>query len=205
VVADTPRYAQHLSKAEVASFMTPHSSSVEAVESWLAFHNIDRISIGRVGVGSEWVTLRLSVAEAERMLGAKYHIFHHSASGQRVVRTLAYSLPRELHQHIDVIAPTTYFSNLHSMRATNFLQPEIDALVENPAIKDLLPPGVPGAIPEGCETKITPACLRALYKSKDYVPVSTNKNKIGVAGYLNEFASTSDLQVSITRSSNGSI
>lgn len=184
------RYAQHLSKADVASFMTPHSSSVEAVESWLAFHNIDRI--GRVGVGSEWVTLRLSVAEAERLLGAKYHIFHNSASGQRVVRTLAYSLPRELHQHIDVISPTTYFSTLRSMRATSFLQPEIKALVED--IKDVLLPDPTGAIPGSCETMITPACLRALYKTEDYVPVSTDKNKIGIAGYLNEFASTSDLQ-----------
>lgn len=181
--------------------MTPHSSSVEAVESWLAFHNIDRI--GRVGVGSEWVTLRLSVAEAERLLGAKYHIFHNSASGQRVVRTLAYSLPRELHQHINVISPTTYFSTLRSMRATSFLQPEIKALVED--IKDVLLPDPTGAMPGSCETIITPACLRALYKTEDYVPVSTDKNKIGIAGYLNEFASTSDLQVSNTRSSSGSI
>ena len=138
------------------------------------------------------------------MLGAKYHVFHNSASGQRVVRTLAYSLPRELHQHIDVVAPTTYFSTLRSMRATNFLQPEIEALVEDTAIKDVPLPDT-GDIPGDCEAKITPACLRALYKSKDYVPVSTDKNKIGVAGYLNEFASTSDLQVSITCSSNGSI
>ena len=184
--------------------MTPHSSSVEAVESWLACHKIDRTSVGRVGVGGEWVTVRLSVAEAERMLGAKYHIFHNSASGQRVVRTLAYSLPRELHQHIDVVAPTTYFSTLRSMRATNFLQPEIEALVEDPAIEDILL-NPTGAIPESCEKTITPACLRALYKTKDYVPVSTDKNKIGIVGYLDEFASTSDLQVSITHSNNGSI
>ena len=184
--------------------MTPHSSSVEAIESWLACHKIDRTSVGRVGVGGEWVTVRLSVAEAERMLGAKYHIFHNSASGQRVVRTLAYSLPRELHQHIDVVAPTTYFSTLRSMRATNFLQPEIDSLGEDPAV-DIPLADVTGAIPGSCETKITPACLRALYNTKDYVPLSTDKNKIGIAGYLDQFASTSDLQVSITRSNKGSI
>lgn len=184
------RYAQHLSKAEVADFMTPHSSSVEAVESWLSLHTINRTSVGRVGVGGEWVTLRLSVAEAERMLGAKYHIFHNSASGQRVVRTLAYSLPRELHRHIDVVAPTTYFSTLQSMRATNFLQPEIEALVGDPVV---LLSDPTGAIPGSCETRITPACLRALYKTKDYKPVSTDKNEIGIAGYLNEFASYSDL------------
>ena len=187
-----PRYSQHLFRTEVASFLAPHPSSAEAIESWLAFHKIDRTNIGRVGGGNEWVTLRISVAEAERLLGAKYSIYHNPASHQRIIRTLTYSLPRELHQHIDVVAPTTYFGTFQSMRVTHFLQP-LKHLAADPV-------GVPLG---SCQTAITPACLRALYNTEDYVPVSTSKNKIGVTGYLGEFASTSDLQVSIALSSNG--
>ena len=186
------RYSQHLSRTEVASFLAPHPSSAEAVESWLAFHKIDHTSIERFGAGNEWVTLRISVAEVERMLGANYSIYHNPASRQRIIRTLTYSLPHELHQHIDVVAPTTYFGTFHSMRATHFLQPLKYSAAD--------PIGVPLG---SCQTAITPACLRALYNTEDYVPVSTSNNNIGVTGYLNEFASTSDLQVSIALSRNG--
>ncbi|TFY50508.1 hypothetical protein EVG20_g11477, partial [Dentipellis fragilis] len=41
---------------------------------------------------------------------------------------------------------------------------------------------------------ITPACLRALYNTTTYVPKATATNKLGIAGYLEQFASFADLQ-----------
>ena len=39
-----------------------------------------------------------------------------------------------------------------------------------------------------CNTTITLACLRALYNMSNYVPVSTNVNKLAIAGYDSQFA-----------------
>jgi len=41
---------------------------------------------------------------------------------------------------------------------------------------------------------ITPSCLRALYNTAGYIPKATHKNKLGVAGYLDQFANRADLQ-----------
>lgn len=119
--------------------------------------------------------------QAERMLGTKYSVYHHPRSGEKVVRTLAYSLPRELHPHIDVVAPTTYFGTMRSMRATSFLQPEIKA-IDNSVDNSTL--DVDATVPSSCATTITPACLRALYNTVNYVPSQTSRNGLGVAGYL---------------------
>ncbi|KIK07829.1 hypothetical protein K443DRAFT_673084 [Laccaria amethystina LaAM-08-1] len=179
------RYAQHLTKEEMEAFTRPHPNSTEAVNSWLEHHDIEKSKIAHASGGGDWVTVRVSVAQAERMLGTKYNVYHHPASGQRVVRTMGYSLPHELHSHIDVIAPTTYFGTIHSMQATSFLQPDIKP-VSN---------AVNVAVPSSCSSTITPTCLRDLYNTSTYVPAATNVNKLGVAGYLGEFASTSDLQI----------
>ena len=124
------------------------------------------------------------------MLGAKYNVYHHPASSEHIVRTMSFSLPREVHSHVDLVAPTTYFGTLRAMRATSFLQPEIKAF-EGTA-DDL------AATPSSCNKIITPACLRTLYNTKDYVPTATNSNKLGVAGYLDEFANRADLQVKLS-------
>jgi tripeptidyl-peptidase-1 len=111
------------------------------------------------------------------MLGTKYNVYHHPKSGEQVVRALSYALPRELHSHIDVVAPTTYFGTMRSMRSTAFLQPEIKPV-------DTSTFDVDATVPSSCSTVITPACLRALYNTIDYVPSQTSQNGLGVAGYL---------------------
>ncbi|KAF8629068.1 hypothetical protein AX15_003565 [Amanita polypyramis BW_CC] len=174
------RYGQHLSKEEADILTAPHPDSVQVVEEWLIFHGINPSDgIQRTGAG-DWITISVSVAQAERMLGAKYNVYYHPASLERVVRTISYSLPRELHSHIDIVTPTTYFGTMQSMRATSFLEPEVKIKTE--------------AILLGCDYAITPACLRDLYNTTNYVPSAGSTNKLGVVGYLGEYANRNDLQ-----------
>ena len=105
--------------------MAPHPDSVEAVNSWLEFHDIHPLnSVHRSG-GGDWVTIRIPVDMAEKMLGTKYNIYHHVMSGEEVVRTLSYSLPKYLHDHIDVIVPSTYFGTIRTMKVTSSMHSKI--------------------------------------------------------------------------------
>ncbi|KAF8903506.1 peptidase S8/S53 domain-containing protein [Gymnopilus junonius] len=180
------RYAQHLTKEEMNVFLAPHPESTAAVEEWLYFHGINTSSAQRSDA-DDWIKLQVSVDQAERMLGTKYNVYQHGPSGEQVVRTLSYSLPKELHPHIDVVTPTTYFGTLRSMKKTHFLQPDEKAAA---AIRS----GSDAAVPSSCANTITPTCLRDLYNTSTYTPTQTKVNKLGVAGYLDEFASTADLQ-----------
>ena len=183
------RYGQYLTKEELHSFVAPHPASVAAVNFWLQFHNIDPlVSVRRSGSG-DWVALRICVDLAEKMLGTKYNVYRHATSGQEVVRTLSYSLPEELHEYIDVISPTTYFGTLRSMTVTSFVESKLNTIVEN------INPVPEGTLAPNCNTTITPACLRALYKTSSYIPLSADVNKLAVSGYLEQFASYADLQV----------
>ena len=169
--------------------MAPHPDSVEAVNSWLEFHDIDPLNSVYRSASGDWVTLRIPVDLAEKMLNAKYNIYRHT-TGKEVVRTLSYSLPKDLHDHIDVVSPSTYFGTLRSMRVAGSLQPSHHNIVQDTSVQ------VPeGTLSPSCNTTITPSCLRALYNTSGYVPVSTKVNKLAIAGYDDEFANYADLQV----------
>jgi tripeptidyl-peptidase I len=117
--------------------------------------------------------------------GTKYNVYRHSKTSEYVVRTLSYGLPDILHGHVDVVTPTTYFGTMRSMKATSFLQPEIKAIDSDVNVVDTT----------SCTTQVTPSCLRALYKTSSYIPNATTTNKLGIVGYLEEYANYADLQV----------
>ncbi|KAJ6616964.1 peptidase S8/S53 domain-containing protein [Mycena sp. CBHHK59/15] len=185
------KYGQHLSKEEVDALVAPHPDSVEAVESWLQHHGVNPADALFRSAAGEWITIRVTVSQAERMLNTKYGVYYHAASDSYVLRTMEYSLPRELHSHVDVVTPTTYFGTMRSMRATSFLQPQIISLSDSDSFAAEISPL---AVPASCGTTVTPACLRAMYNTTAYVPQATSVNKLGVAGYLEEFANDADLQ-----------
>ncbi|ESK88090.1 tripeptidyl peptidase a [Moniliophthora roreri MCA 2997] len=192
-----PRYGQHLSKEEVEALVAPHADSTAAVEEWLEFYSAK----GETSTSGEWITIRLPVADAERMLNAKYGLYHHDKSKDTVLRTLSYSLPRELMAHVDVVSPTTYFGTLKSMRTTSFLQPELDVAIEKGTINfgADIEPGSDATVPASCGTTITPSCLKGLYNTTNYTPRAASQNSLGVAGYLDEFANHADLRTFLAR------
>ncbi|KAF7317714.1 Subtilisin-like protein [Mycena kentingensis (nom. inval.)] len=170
------KYGQHLSK--------------EAVDA--LHHDVDPASAHYKSGGGEWISIHIPVAKLEKMLSTKYAVYRHDKTGEDVVRTMSYSLPHELHDHIDVITPTTYFGTMRSMRTTSFVQ---DAAPLNEFTKPSFEAEIsPLAVPASCGSTVTPACLRAMYNTTGYVPRATSTNKLGVAGYLQEFANDADLQ-----------
>ncbi|KAF9039632.1 subtilisin-like protein [Hymenopellis radicata] len=189
------RYGKHLSKEEVDALVAPHPDSVEAVESWLSFHGVNPDDSSFRSSSGSWITVPVTVAQAERMLGAEYGVYYHAESASYVVRTLGYSLPRELHDHIKVMSPTTYFGTVKSMKTASFIQQEVEDEDEDETATEL----DAAVVPSSCASAITISCLQALYNTTGYVPTATDRNILGVAGYLEEFANRADLQTFLRR------
>jgi len=177
------RYGDHLSKSEVDALVAPHPSSVEMVDSWLAHYGV---TPGSRTSSGDWVTMTVTVEQAEKMLGAKYNVYKHTITSETIVRTMSYSLPRVIHEHVAVVAPATYFGTMKAMKATSFVQSTGDSSPLGDSA---------GGVDPSCSSKITPACLRELYNSASYVPSATDRNTLGIAGYLDQFANYDDLQV----------
>jgi tripeptidyl-peptidase-1 len=83
---------------------------------------------------------------------------------------------------------------MRSMRATSFVRPAHAPAVDDGTVIKI--PGSDATVPSSCSSTITPACLRALYGTSSYTPAATSTNKLGVAGYLEEYANDADLQAS---------
>lgn len=62
------RYGQHLSKEEVDALIAPNTDTVDLVDAWLAHHGLDSTAVDRSSAG-EWITMVVTVDQAERMLG----------------------------------------------------------------------------------------------------------------------------------------
>ncbi|KAI0287620.1 tripeptidyl peptidase A [Russula brevipes] len=191
-----PRYGQHLMKEQVEELVRPNQRSVEAVDAWLADYGIVGDRMIRRSPGGDWVTIIVPVAVAEEMLDTEFHLWKQSRDGDNegvVIRTTHYSLPEHLHAHIELVQPTTYFGRPKPMSATLFFE-GINitiSLSPSPPPQD---PGSPIPPPENCTRTMTVACLKYIYNIGGYQASATNKNAIGITGYLNQYANIADLQ-----------
>ncbi|KAH8832840.1 peptidase S8/S53 domain-containing protein [Flagelloscypha sp. PMI_526] len=189
------RFGNHLSKEQIAELTAPHPDSLEVFHDWLSFHDIDASTLKTESTGGDTFTIRVSVAQAESMLDAKYAFYHHEASDDYVLRTMSYSLPKALSGHVDLVTPTTYFGTTKAMAKGAITQDDIPAIESDP----FAPVAIDAAVPTSCNTVITPACLIGLYNLTGYVPQAADKNKLGVAGYLEEYANHADLATFATK------
>ena len=113
-----PRYGQHLIKGQVDALSAPHPDSTGLVEDWLSHHDLlhDPESQLTRSSSGDWISLCVPVGQLEQMLGTKYHVYKHSATETTIIRTIGYSLPSILHDHVTVVTPSTYFG--HRSRTT---------------------------------------------------------------------------------------
>ncbi|KAG9317808.1 peptidase S8/S53 domain-containing protein [Chiua virens] len=186
------RYGAYLSKEETEELMAPHPETIDAVSEWLSSHGIEEEHLYRSSA-QDWVTIRVPVSLAEAMLDTKYHVYTHSDSGESIVRTTSYSLPESLHEHIELIQPTTMFTRLRPFKSTLHWSSTASAASQSPSTGSLTgPAGNP--IDPSCNGTITITCLRQLYNAVGYNTSATNGNKLAVTAYLEQYANNQDLQ-----------
>ncbi|KAF9266300.1 tripeptidyl peptidase A [Marasmius fiardii PR-910] len=182
------RYGQHLSKEEVEELVAPHPESIDFVTAWLASHGIQESDFER-SPAKDWVYLTVPVSIAEKLLDTTYHVWKHVESGDEFVRTTSYSLPKDLHAHVDVIQPTTMFARFKGMKATIH---SVEDAVQNFQPLDISAGKVD--VDPSCNTTITISCIQQLYNAVGYTPSAKINNSIGITGYLEQFANLQDLQ-----------
>ena len=99
------RYGKHLTTAEINKIVAPSEETVELVRAWLAEHDI---SNAVHSPAKDWVSIVVPIEKAEELLQTSYSTFEHS-DGSTISRAPEWSLPLHLHEHIDVVQPTTSF------------------------------------------------------------------------------------------------
>ncbi len=138
--------------------------------------------------GGGWLTVTgVPVSQANDLLDASYQLYRHTSTNDTVLRTVSYALPAVLHAHVQTIAPTTYFSPPRTLHQTPRKRSTEEAAAK--ATSGELVTVLSSRDDDG--TTLEP--LRWLYKTDAYVPAATDKNVLGVAGYLGQTPSQEDL------------
>ncbi|KAJ7494349.1 subtilisin-like protein [Mycena galericulata] len=174
----SPSYGQWLSKEQVEAFARPSDETTAAVSQWLSDNGIESTPKSAAG---DWISISVTAAQANELLKADFSVFTHIASGQQSIRTLEYSIPASLQNHVRILTPTTSFNG---PRRTGPTFAKSNSVV---------PRGpTPVASAASCSSTITPTCLQSMYKIPT-TPATNKTNVIGVAGFDDQFANKADL------------
>ncbi|KAH9940518.1 family S53 protease-like protein [Epithele typhae] len=175
-------YGQHLTKEEVESYTAPKAESLDAVTAWLKENDIEASSASPAG---DWLTFDVPVSKANELFDADYTVFKHT-DGQELIRTLSYSIPKDLAAHIDVVHPSNTFAV--ASRAPVFKAVQAQSSASNLTSR---------AVPSSCASTVTPACLQAMYG----IPTTSSgksTNVLAVSGFIDQWANQADLKSFLT-------
>lgn len=181
----SPQYGQYIDVGDIDAIFGTSATSADAVTSWL-----DRSGVTNIVSNGHMVSFTATVGQANELLEASFKLYTNGASEK--LRTMSYSIPDEVREHVDFISPTTYFGDTMAHRA--IARPESSVLAKRD-----LPPDcsrVWTRVYNGTtynRVLIGPECLKALYDIGDYkVDVSVGST-VAFASFLEESASYADL------------
>ncbi|KAJ6460107.1 tripeptidyl peptidase A [Mycena vitilis] len=187
------RYGAHLTQEEIEELVAPHPESVSAVTEWLSSHGIHEDDIGHSPAG-DWLTIKVPVKLVEKMLDTRYHVWKDTSSGDHIVRTTGYSVPKYLFEHVELIQPTTLFGTFKKLKSTIHSVSEMDQQVQAQNMPPITDASTGITVDASCNTTVTITCLQEIYNAVGYTPSANVGNSIAIAAYLDDFANRADLQ-----------
>ncbi|KAL2866943.1 S53 family peptidase [Aspergillus lucknowensis] len=176
-------YGRHFtSYTEMKELLLPTDESISTVHTWLSEAGVTNFE-----TDADWVNFRTTVQQANALLDADFLWYTNEDDDTRILRTLAYSLPASVADHVNMVQPTTRFGSLRGNRATMRSKPALDL-----DLGRLITEVLEGSL-EHCEDAITPNCLADLYNTEGYHAASERGSRIGFASFLEQYARYEDL------------
>ncbi|KAL1949190.1 hypothetical protein VTO73DRAFT_10996 [Trametes versicolor] len=175
-------YGKYLSKAEVEQLVAPTPEGMQAVTNWLNENNVT--STGQSPSG-DMLQIQVPFDKANELLNANFTAYVHEPTNTTVWRTLSYSVPPDVAQHLSFIYPTTQFIPPATHKVAVQEIGQFPAAAKSGSKR--------ADVPSACAQAITPGCLQAIYNIPA-TPASAAGNSLGVSGFGNEVANPADLQ-----------
>lgn len=178
----TVNYGERLSREELKSYITPSEYTETSVAKWLRDSNIPH------SIEADWVTIRTTVDVANDVFNASFGWFRRdeadeSAVGERELklRSLSYSIPEHLNQHVDTVQPITRFGDIKAMGSAIATAVEFVNASSNSS----------AFVRGNCDSYETPGCLKQLLPGS--FESETAYGRIGFASFLGQSARYGDL------------
>lgn len=180
-------YGNHYgSYREMKELLMPSDDCTASVRRWL-----QSAGVSEYEQDADWINFRTTVDQANSLLDADflwYTTTDDNESDARILRTLQYTVPPSVAEHINMIQPTTRFGGMRSNRATMRAKP---AFFETGRM--ILEAIAAGTL-DHCKDAVTPGCLSNLYNTFGYVPDPKRGSKVAFASFLEQYARYDDLE-----------
>ncbi|KAE9980470.1 hypothetical protein EG328_000289 [Venturia inaequalis] len=206
----SPNYGNWLDRDDVKAVVQPSPQANKAVVDWLNAEGVTKVhSDGTV------VTFSTTVETANRILNADFKGY--KRSGIAKIRTVEYSVPQDVAEHIDIVHPTTFFGRTQAFAPvhakfghvpTTFEYSDLerrqqegrqqeDLQQEESQQAEVLdgPNTKQQTVSKDCARLISPACVKQLYNIGNYTALATSGSKIGFGSFLNQTATYDDLRL----------
>ena len=136
--------------------------------------------------GGSWLTIvGVPIFQANKLLGESYELYYHPRANETILRTVKYALPSALHELVQTIVPATAFTSTGLLQQTRLSYSSREAAN--------VTSGEPSDVLSRRDSQITPSFLRWLYNMPLNDPDPNDRNKLGIAGFENEFPNQGDL------------
>lgn len=185
---DHPQYGKHYEGHELRSLLKPSDEASSTAVSWLQKNNI--VSIRDDG---DYLLFRTTVSTANKLLDTRFAWYRNDAD-EYLLRTMRYSVPQAVAEHINFVQPTTRFgstkplaSQVNIMNTGEIATGESKWISAAPGLKE----NVALAVNSSCNTEITPQCLYQLYNI-NMKGSSAGNNQIGYASFVGQSARQTD-------------
>ena len=197
-------YGQHWTQERIIEAFAPSTEAHETVRSWLV--DVGGFEKSRISVSKNggWVEVvgGTTVAEAEELLRAEYHIFA-TEDGEDVVGEYMlffsfsspssrinmlsicfpgcqnYSLPAQVAEHVDFVVPTVQ----KNIKLANSLNKKRSLSRRDSPLQARAGSAIPSGSLAGCDTAVVPSCLKTLY-NMSYTPKATDRNTFAIGSLL---------------------
>jgi hypothetical protein len=92
--------------------MAPSAQTVKAVTDYFASEGVSAQPLAGHG---DWIGFDTTVAQAGRLFNASFSTYHHVDTGTQHIRTMAYSVPAHLKEHIELVHPMTTYVGVNQL------------------------------------------------------------------------------------------
>jgi tripeptidyl-peptidase-1 len=174
----SPDYGKYKGATEVSDLFKPAESAKTEVMNWLASQGITDVS------DEGWhINFATTVGKVNEMLGASFA--HFDVEGVNKLRTMQYSIPDYMGEHIELITPTTFFGRAKS----------IYPVLDEPS------PLRRRQVVTNCARLVDPTCMEQMYNYGDYQADPASGSRVGFGSFLNQSARQQDLSLYLQRHS----
>ena len=156
-------YGNYMNFDEIAKHVRGKEDSVKAIEDILTSNGVDVTTI-RYTIGKDFAIVKIPVHITGKLFSADF--YHFTDGTLRVVKSLDYTIPHSLKDHVDFVSGISEFPRPNKVRVTES---------------------------GGSQLGIKPSSIISSYNLSDY-SATNSQNSQAVAGFLGQFFSPDDLE-----------